>query len=275
MSITMALLLAFLALLTRMPAITLDLGSLADWVSGLGSLAAVAVALNGFRIVERHRASDRSNFEATRAAEAIAADKTVAYELAAAISNMSNNLIALRNHVRSESRTVEITLSGTIRARYQTLTPLVGLSEEGNISLPPGTTELLIKANATPFWNDVMLLANSNRAITSIMKQYNMLHEAYILTLPPPTQFTGETGHITGSLEELRKVEGHMVRLHSVVLALANQIVRTDELQKRVADQMGPIMKDYFKAPFLHFREEEGDTSSRKENPQPPKETEG
>ncbi|USQ99538.1 hypothetical protein [Sphingomonas aerolata] len=265
-----ALLLAFLALLSRVPTITLDLGSLADWVSGLGSLAAVAVALNGFRIVEGHRASDRANLEAARAEAATAADKAVAYELAAAIGNMSNNLIVLRNHVRNESRTVEVALGGVVRARYQTLTPLVGLSEEGNISLPTGTTELLIKADAAPFWNDVMLLSNSNRAITSIMKQYNMLHEAYILTLPPPTSFVGAMGHITGEPDELRKVEAHMVRLHSVVISLADQIVRTDELQRSVAEQMGPIMTRYFKGRFLHFREEEPNTPPRKENPQPP-----
>jgi hypothetical protein len=152
-----------------------DVGSLADWVSGLGSLAAVIVALGGFWVVARQRAADQRDLE-----------RGVAYELVAALMDIANNILALDKHIRTERNDIEVGMGGETPARFRVLNPLMGLSTEGEIPIPPGTTRLLIKAGATELWNDVLLLANHNRALTSIMKEYKDLWATTMSRMPHP-----------------------------------------------------------------------------------------
>lgn len=271
MSWTISLLLAFLALLTRTPSVTLDIGAAADWVSGLGSLAAVIVALHGFKIVERQRASDRDDAATLRAASALAAEKGIAYELAAALSDMANNLLAIRKHFATRRNDVRIPRSPTRVEHYKMLQPLIGLSDEGTLKLPAGSTELLVKAGAIEFWNDIRLLANRNRSITTLMIEYRTLWENAISKMPIPEDFTGTIGHLSVEGDLFATIKSDLIKIDSMVGEMIPQVEDTAVLLTKVSGQIGPIMTKYFKSPFLHFEHAEDENPPvRKERSQSP-----
>jgi hypothetical protein len=221
---------------------SIDFGSAADWISGIGSLAAVVVALGGFKVVARQRAED-----ARRAEEA------VGYDLMAAVHGIGNNVKALRLHVCTARNDIVIRPSGGEPIVYRSLSALIGLSSEGDVQLPAGATQLLVKAKAIPLWNDLLLLASQSRALTTIMKEYRELYQQAMPLFPLARSFTGKIGHIQADDSEFSKVRPSLIQIDSIVGALEEQTAATDELSDRVTQEIGPTLKNYFGGSFLQF----------------------
>ncbi len=240
---TAILILAILAGVVAHPAtIHIDAGGLADWVSGLGSLAAVIVALYGFRVVADQRAADRRD-----------AEKGVAYELVATVLDMGNHIRAIEKHLNEQRNDMVVKVGDNVVARFRGLNPLIGLSNEGDMQLPGGTTELLFKAGAIELWNDVRLLANRNRSLTNLLKEYQRIWQGVIDKMPAPEGFTGTVGHIAADPAAFAAVRGDLIRVDSVIVALDDQVKDTGKLLTRVAGQIGPVMRKYFNEPFIHL----------------------
>jgi len=240
---TALLMLTIIAGVVAHPAtIQIDVGGLADWVSGLGSLAAVIVALSGFRIVANQRATDKRD-----------AEKGVAYELIATVLDMGNHIRAIEKHLDEQRNDMIVKVGDKIVAKFRVLNPIIGLSNEGELKLPIGSTELLVKAEALELWNEVRLLANRNRSLTSLLKEYQQIWQAVIDKMPAPEGFTASVGHIAADPAVFAAVRGDLVRVDSVIVALDSQVKDTGKLLTRVAGQIGPVMKKYFNEPFLHL----------------------
>ena len=220
-----------------------DFGSLADWVSGLGTLAAVLVALCSFWVVERQRAKDRHD-----------AELGVAYELAAILINIANNILALEKHFVTERNDISVG-TGRSALQFKVLNPLIGLSNEGEMQVPPGTTKLLVKAGAVELWNDVLLVVNQNRALSSIMKDYRDLWVATMAKMPGPMSFAGSTGHISASRDDFLSIQPLLIKLDAIVGALEVQIPAAVNLIKSVTGRIGPTFGHISANQFLHFSE--------------------
>lgn len=250
---TAILILAILAGVIAHPAtIQIDAGDLADWVSGLGSLAAVIVALLGFRVVANQRAADKRD-----------AEKGVAYELVATVLDMGNHIRAIEKHLNEQRNDMVVKIGEKVVAKFRVLNPLIGLSNEGELKLPIGSTELMFKAGAVELWNDVRLLANRNRSLTSLLKDYQQIWQGVIDQMPTPEGFTGTVGHIAADPAAFDAVRGDLVRVDSVIEALDAQVKDTGKLLTRVAGQIGPVMKKYFDEPFLHLGDPDKAAASR------------
>ena len=240
---TAILMLAVLAGVAAHPAtIQIDAGGLADWVSGLGSLAAVIVALYSFRVVANQRTADKRD-----------AEKGVAYELVATVLDMGNHIRAIEKHLNEQRNDMVVKIGDKVVARFRGLNPLIGLSSEGELQLPVGSTELLFKAEAIELWNDARLLANRNRSLTSLLKEYQQIWQEVIDKMPTPEGFTGTVGHIAADPAVFAAIRSDLVRVDSVIVALDAQVKDTGKLLTSVAGQIGPAMKKYFNEPFLHL----------------------
>jgi len=287
MSLIAALVLSFLAVLARTPAVTLELGGLADWVSGLGSLLAVGAAVYGFGLVEQQRATDKKDsedrrrddlkeLEDRRRNDQKDVEKGRAYELMAAIMDMANNIRALDKHfVEQRNDFTLVNANGTLQT-YKAFNALIGLSDEGNLKLPSGTTELLVKADGIPVWNDLQLLANRNRSLTSLVKEYRILWDSIISKLPASKDHSGKLGKLPDNELEKNRIRAELVRLDSVVTATLSQMASTMLLLQRVASTFPPLMAAYFDGPFLRFEADSDDFDTEaKNNPQPPEGDQG
>lgn len=216
----------------------LEIGSLADWVSGLGSLAAVAIALCGYWVVARQREADRRDRE-----------RAVAYELVAVLMELSNNVLTIRKHIRQARNDMAIP---SANLHFRIINPLIGLSSEGEVRLPPGSAELLIKASAADLWNQAVLLANHNRALVSILKEYRGLWAETMARLPPP-DFTSSPGKFRTKTSEFETVKPELIKLDAIVASLESQSDEAAALAQSVADAIGPILKSYFKETILQL----------------------
>jgi hypothetical protein len=216
-----------------------DLGHLADWVSGLGSLAAVVVAIWGFFLVSRQRRDDRK-----------ANELSVGYELMAVLLDLANHLKGIERHIIEHENNVTVRGEAEIKT-YRAFNPLIGLTNEGNLKVPTGTTELLVNAKSVDLWNDLRLLFNRNRSITSLMMEYRPVMEEFIREVPRLGPL--EAGKIPArmDLDRYRDFEGKLHRLDRMTRDIVDQVLDTALLNERVLNKIGPALKAYFGHPFL------------------------
>jgi hypothetical protein len=217
----------------------MEVGSLADWVSGLGSLAAVGIALWGYWLVSRQRLEDRRQTE-----------RGTAYETIAVIQELSNNILTIQKHVTQARNDITVPAK---KLHFRIINPLIGLSSEGDARLPAGSAELLVKANAADLWNTAVLVADHNRALVSILKEYRSLWAETMARIPPLVEVPGSGLHVradTGSFEALKP---ELLKLDAIVTALEVQTAEAASLAHAVARDIGPVLKAYFKEPMLHL----------------------
>lgn len=227
---------------SSLPTFQLEVGSLADWVAGIGSLIAVIVAMLGYWVVARHRNADRRD-----------AERAVAFELVAVLMEIANHILSIEKHFKTQRNDMTVSADGKHVVSFKIINPLIGLSSEGEIRPPEGTTQLLIRANAIELWNDVLLLANHNRALTSIMKEYRHLWDQTMAKMPTPADFTGPVGHIEAEGPAFAAIRPDLIKLDSIVEGLEPQISEAVALTKKVAGEIGPALQEYFGESFLHL----------------------
>jgi hypothetical protein len=217
----------------------MEVGSVADWVSGLGSLAAVAIAMWGYWLVARQRREDRRN-----------AERGTAYETIAAIQEITNNILTIQKHVAAARNDVVVPAKSM---RFRIINPMIGLSSEGDTRLPAGSAELLVKADAADLWNSALLAANHNRALVSILKEYRDLWAETMARLPPLVEVSesGLRARADGSSFDALKPE--LIKLDAIVGALEVQVAEAAKLAHSVAGEIGPVLNTYFKEAVLHL----------------------
>jgi hypothetical protein len=217
----------------------MEVGSLADWVSGLGSLAAVAIALAGYWIIARHRAADRRQSE-----------RATAYEIIAVVHEITNNILAIQNQIAEASNDIAVPAKGL---RFRIINPIIGFSTEGDVRLPAGSAELLVRADAPELWNKATLLVNHNRALVSILKEYRSLWAETMPQLPILQEIPGEGLKASSHASDFEALKPELIKLDAVVVALQVQVEEAGHLAHAVAKDIGPVFKRYFKEPILHL----------------------
>lgn len=236
-------------MIARPPAITIDIGSAADWISGAGSLLAVVVALHGFRIVERQRQTDKRD-----------AEIGLAYEVASILLDISNHLSGVSKHLKDNPNMIEIHKGALEVKKYRFTHPLVGLSNEGEWTFPNGSSELVIKACGYNWWNQARLLISRNRSITALLKEYQVIWTEAAKKLPLPVDDTGLVRRAPANSDTQQSLQDDLVRIDSFLASLNDQVDNTAKLLEEVSSEFGPGMKKYLGIPFVHF--------SRPENPE-------
>lgn len=225
-----------------MPSFTIDLGSLVEWVAAAGSIGAIFAAVAGFRIVDRQREKDRRDRE-----------RAVGFNLMASLLDIGNNIEALRQHIRSQRNDITIETADRRCIRYKTIQALVGISSEGDVDLPDGTTELFVRASLVDLWNETLLLRRHNASLTQIMKDYRELWIKTMEKLPLPLAINGPFGHVQVDNEAFQALRPGLIQIDSMVDALDQQSAEASKLVQRVARNLGPALKKYLGEPFIEF----------------------
>jgi hypothetical protein len=217
----------------------MNVGSLADWVSGLGSLAAVVIAMWGYWLVSRQRAQDLRQTE-----------RAIAYETIAIVQEFTNNILTIQKHISVSRNDLSVPEK---HLHFRILNPLIGLSSEGDVRLPSGSAELLVKANAAALWNDAVLAANHNRALVSILKEYRDLWAETMARLPPPAELPVGGLRMRTESAAFDALKPDLIKLDAIVGALEEQVADAAKLAHAVARDIGPVLKAYFNEPILHL----------------------
>lgn len=217
----------------------MESGSLADWVSGLGSLTAVAIALWGYWIVARQRGTDRRQ-----------AERAIAYEVIAVIHELSNNILTIQKHVGAARN--DITLPAK-KLHFRIINPLIGLSSEGELRLPAGSAELLVKAKAEGLWNQATLVANHNRALVSIMKEYRSLWTETMARFPTFEELPDGGLGQRWDAAQFDAVKPELIKLDAIVGHLEEHANEAATLAHEVAAAIGPAFRAFFNEPILHL----------------------
>jgi hypothetical protein len=213
-----------------------ELGSLADWISGVGSLAAVIVALYLSQDARREHLEDRR-----------AAEKSVAYEIMAVVRDVSNNVLALERHLGENRNFIQL-YEGATKERYRLDNPLMGISSEGAHTLPAGATELFAKAGASDLWNETRELVDRNRSLTAITLEYRALWASATAKIPPRRIGDNSSDRACPNSAELRE---ELINIDMVLGQFEDQLNDTAGRLKALMPEIGPRLRQYVGGPFL------------------------
>lgn len=233
MDIVSALLLGFARALLQ--GISIDLGSFADWFSGLGSVAAVVVALLSLRSVERYRREDR-----------LKAEIALGHEIIGAMLAITESLRNHQRHIAMNPSPVT-----TPERTYTIFQPALGLSSEGDLNLPTGAIELLVRADGLGVWQDAREAVKFNSIATTTMKEYKELWLALQAKLPAPASSTTFSYNPTD--EQMRIFHVEFLRLETITTELRRIVDEGVERAEAAATAVGPKLRAYFGQKFLQL----------------------
>lgn len=229
-----------------MTEIVIDFGSMADWFSSFGAVAAVFTALWGFHIAEKNRRSEQRDRE-----------RSIGYETIAALLDILNHLRTIEKCVCHQKGTVIFPGEGN-NVTIEIINPPVGLSREGDVEIPFGATELLVRAKQLDLWNDIRLLLMKNRALTYSLKEYKSIWEDLFLNNIYNYVVSSADGGFVVDPSKSSVLHKKLDGIRKLGLSIEDELDNTVSFADSIACRIGPALKEYFNEPFLHLAMKDG-----------------
>lgn len=214
-------------------------GSVADWFSGSASAAAVIVAVGGYGVLEWQRRRDRRDAERV-------AGRQIGIKLARVLNGTSD----IHRHLRAPYNGPKIEGVGS-EELWRTIQPLIGLPDEPGLMLDATETNLLIKIGSTDFMMEQMLATSRYQSLVSSMREYQARYDALYQMTPPPKAMDGLFATHALNEQEYLRLLPYSRALDALIRSLCSMADENVEKCKVLAKQFHPLMKDYFKEPFL------------------------
>jgi|GEM_PF-2072830 len=219
-------------------------GSVAEWVGGVGSFAAVAVALG---------ISGKADRDA-RKREA-AEERAIAHKTTMKIIAMYGNFKAIDRHLNIP---FPPGWPDGQRERWKVVEAIVGMSREGDLRIEPNETNLFLKAGESQFAMDLALLGRRHATAFEMLDHYAREREAHVLRQPIPDVMEGTWG--TGGLtaEQMRAQAPFGARLERMIASMTHFAAEDFASVTGLAQRFGPICQRYFgdpKFPLIQLAE--------------------
>ncbi len=129
---------------------------------------------------------------------------------------------------------------------------MVGLQNDPSVALSDAEINLLIRADATQFMMDLMLVISRYQSINSSMKEYALRYDAIMALAPVPVEMNGEVMIHRMSRDQYMKLQPYSNALEGLIQGLRSMSAENVTNAQAIAVQFQPIMKRYFKtAKFL------------------------
>lgn len=214
---------------------------MAEWVSGIGSLLAVIVALGGYWIVERHRKDDAKQQR-----------QNAAYQIAFKLSALASDAKVTHKHINPEGKTPEEWLQITDPMEICGTLPVnIGSSEPICRDLSENEQNLLMSLKEEDFLMDFSEAFARNQSIEAGLREYASRREAIMSMLPPPTQFQGQVGSLFLSPQQVAEVKPHLIACATLVQSMRELSKQNVEQLSKLCDNFQPMMRKHF--PKLHI----------------------
>jgi hypothetical protein len=217
----------------------MDWGSVADWVSGVATAAAVIVALSGYGFLEWQRARDRRD-----------AQRTAGRQIGIKLARVLNGTHDIYRHLWALYEGPPLGGEGASEL-WRTIHPLIGLEHEPGLILNAAETDLLLNLDATDFMMELMLATGRYQSIVSSMKDYAVRYEAMYQMMPPPVAMNGVIGQHHLSQQDYLRLRPYSLQLETIIQALRAMTAENVEICKKLAEQYHPLMKGYFQERFM------------------------
>jgi hypothetical protein len=213
----------------------MEIGSVADWFSGVASAVAVVVALGGYWFSERQRGRDRRDRE-------LEAGNMIGVKL----SNALNRTDDIRRHICAPYNGPLLLGHGADQLWRKTR-PLLGLTEDTSVNLTDAETNLLIRAGQHQFMMDLMLVISRYQSINNSMREYQIRYDAILALLPAPREVNEQVGvHMLEHVAWM-KLQPYSNSLEALIQGLKSMAQENVDKAKGLAPLYSPIMKAHFK----------------------------
>lgn len=219
----------------------MDSGSIADWVSGVGSLLAVVAALVGYWIVHRQYVRDQRDKEQGAAYQ-------ICFKLTTLIGEASGSHDTLFQPFKTEAEWLALSDPIEICATQQAM---VGFDETAARDLSESEQNLLLKLKEENFLMDYSEGLARHHSIRSGLIEFKNRHESIVAMLPPPVGVDGSALDLVLSSEQKLGLLPHVIPASTLIMSLREMSIRNIAMLKTLASKFQPTMQRHF--PNLHI----------------------
>lgn len=214
---------------------------LADWVSGIGSLLAVIVALCGYWLVERHRKID----DRKRRQDA-------AYQVAFKLSALASDAQVTHKLLNPPGKTVEEWLAEENPLEICGKLPIsIGGTDPICRDLSEAQQNVLMSLKEEDFLMDFSEAFARNQSIDAGLKEYARRRDAMAAMLPSSSQFQGQIGSFDLTEEQMQKIYPALIACSSLVQSMRKLSKMNVEQLTSLSEKYRPMMSKHF--PKLHI----------------------
>jgi hypothetical protein len=216
-------------------------GPMADWVSGIGSMLAVIVALAGYWLADGQRKKE-ANERRQNAAYQIGFKLSALASEARVILGDLNPLGKSDEELAAETNPMDV---------CGALQPKVGYHETSARDLSESEQNLLMSLREEDFLMDYSEAFARNQSIRAGILEYKIKREAISAKLPTPVATRGEIASFDLTKEDLLRIGPDLIAAASLVRSLrALSRINMDQLDD-LGRRFTPMMTKHF--PKLHI----------------------
>ena len=215
----------------------MELGSLAEWVSGLTSASAVIVALWLARKSTKDQAHDR-----------LAGRRATGRRILSDVRTIANSIYSIRSQI-------EVDLEGLTppqpspNERWCFVKPLFGLTEADAIYIDPGSMDLLMEADPK-LYEAVGSVASQQRVLVRLLAEYGRRRDALFGMLPPPIEADG--AYLIGVISdapEYANSRAHAMAVEALLTEVWEAAEEALPTALDVSERLGPAMRKFLPDP--------------------------
>lgn len=211
-----------------------DWGSVADWVSGIMSFAAVSIALwLGLKSSSDQRARDRRS------------ERSSAHKTLTKMVEMINAFNDMRKHFCISYDTAK--LAGPDGEKWPQILAVSGMLDPMAVRLDSDETDLLLRVGNTDFMMQLMLLVRRYEASVDAAKEYRTARSELVNMMPPPSTADGREGEIYPDESIFLVIQPRSAALEHSLSELVEMLNDSWELTLKVSARMPTLFRSYFK----------------------------
>lgn len=217
-------------------------GSTADWVSGIGSLLAVIVALIGYFLVERkHRKDDREKLQGQI--------YQIGYKLSTFVSEAG---VTVRDLTGRRMRPNAIMGADHPFIIVNSQPPVLGYDKTMARDLSDAEQNLLMMIRQEEFLMDFSECVARNESIRSAFVEYSVRREELLADLPTPDSINGAIGSFETTAERINELMPRLIPAATLVVQARELAARNMEMLTALCRKFKPMMEQHFPDMHVH-----------------------
>ncbi|MGI4877653.1 MAG: hypothetical protein ACRYG4_09230 [Janthinobacterium lividum] len=212
----------------------MELGSQAEWCSGLMSSLAVVVALGGYWLSGAQRNWDLK-----------ARERQAAKRVSVKLFSVLNKTHDLSRHF--EAPYVGLPVEGLdSQQRWRTIQPIIGLMDDPGLQLDGEEQNMLIDAGAHEFLMQLMLAVTRYQSTVISMREYTARYDILHQMMPAVVEYKQGRASYHLSAEQVLSILPYSNALESIVINMMSLIRENVVTCDKLLLLYNPIMKKYF-----------------------------
>ncbi|WP_300115562.1 hypothetical protein [Sphingobium sp.] len=217
-------------------------GSLADWVSGIGSMLAVFVALLGYFIVERHRRNDARDVIQGQIYQIGYKLSTMASEVRTTLRDLNQKGLPLDELIAEENPFVIVGSQAAV----------MGYDRSMVRDLSDAEQNLLMLVREEEFLMNFSECVARNDSVRGSFVEYGKRREELLARLPAPEEANGQTGSFGITQAEQLAIFPYITPA-AVLMRQARYLAKLNvEMVTKLCDDFKPMMKGHFPTYHIH-----------------------